>query len=606
LSVNLKIMSRIGCFFIVILLCINAGALSSQQNTATRQVVASTGQDGDIFYHTVERGQTVYSLSVMYGVSEEDIYNLNPGSREVIKAGEILKIPQRNTAEQAENNGEVFLFHTIAQGETLYGVSRKYGVSVNDISEANQGLTPQSFAAGKTIRIPSMKISTVPETTTKVVVKELEYKIKRKETMYSLCRKFNVTSEELLEHNPQLKSGVKSGMTIKIPVKTEEVVTESAAPKELDINELIKYREEVRKTDVARIGLLLPLFEGTSTTPFDIRVVEFYEGFLMAVDSLRNSGMSVELFVYDIGNDVRKTREALSNNDLQSVHLLVGGMTNEQIALIANFAKEHEINYAVPFSSKCEQITMSNPYVFQVVASLQNLYSYATPRIRTMFANHRIILLKTPETADKQQFINVLKAELSDNGVPYTELTYKEQSFSADLQALLTDKSPNVIIPISSSMEALLKIKGTLRSIVETKPEYTVTLFGHPEWQNYLNFNQILEDFYILNARIYTPSFINMLSPQAKTFSSRYKALYHKPLATNSPKFSVLGFDLGVYFLTAIRLYGSEFEDYISQIRYNSLQTGFRFERVNNWGGFFNTNLYIVGFNKTDYSITRE
>jgi LysM repeat protein len=574
-------------------------------HAGAQETVTAVRQEERIFYHTVERGQTVYSISLMYGVGEEDIYRLNPSSRERVRAGEELRIPQKEQADgRKENDDETYVYHTIRTGETLYGVSRQYGLSAEDISEANRGLTPETFAAGKTIRIPAMRMQSLPVTQTKVVVKELKYKIKRQETMYSICRKFDVTSEELLAYNPRLKSGLKAGMELIIPVRTEEIVTEIPAQRELNIEELINYRRQIERTNIARIALLLPFIDPATQAPLDARVIEFYEGFLMSVDSMRNDGMSVELYVYNIGNDAATTATALENIESPLPDLLVGGMTDIQIELIADFARDRNIKYVVPFSSRCERLTLDNPCIFQVNAMPQNLYSYLTPRIHTLFPRHRIVLLNTNDGNPKTQLVHMLGADLNDNAIPFAEVTFSEKTFQADMLAAMSNTVPNLVIPFSGSLDALLKIKSTLRSIAETKPEYSVTLFGHPEWQNYTK--DCLDDFYALNTYFYTPAYMNTMTPEAKWFAGKYKDMYNKPLSPSSPRYAVLGYDLGMYFLTAIRTYGNTFDNYVHQHVYRSIQSGFRFGRVNNWGGFFNTNLYIVHYNKKNYSILRE
>ena len=70
------------------------------------------------------------------------------------------------------------------------------------------------------------------------------------------------------------------------------------------------------------------------------------------------------------------------------------------------------------------------------------------------------------------------------------------------------------------------------------------------------------------------------------------------------PKYAMLGYDIGMYFMTAIHTFGLNFQNNLQQVNYASLQNGFRFERVNNWGGFLNTNLYMVNYRK-DFTITR-
>ena len=75
------------------------------------------------FLRTIEKGQSLYSISSMYGVSQADIIRLNPGCDEKIYAGQTIKIPQKKTAQQSE------IFHTIQAGETLYKLTIVYNIS---------------------------------------------------------------------------------------------------------------------------------------------------------------------------------------------------------------------------------------------------------------------------------------------------------------------------------------------------------------------------------------------------------------------------------------------------------------------------------------------
>ena len=151
----------------------------------------------------------------MYGVTPDDIYRLNPDSKEGIKAGATLKIPQRDivggTAKKQDGN---YIFHTIQPKETLYSLSIRYTVPATAIVKANPGLSTSTFTIGKTIRIPATQVEDLPTTELKTVTKEIEYTVQKKETMYRICRKFNISSYELIKLNPKLKEGVKAGMRI--------------------------------------------------------------------------------------------------------------------------------------------------------------------------------------------------------------------------------------------------------------------------------------------------------------------------------------------------------------------------------------------------------
>ena len=88
------------------------------------------------FLHTIEKGQSLYSISSMYGVSKADIIRLNPGCEDKIYAGQAIKIPQNKTAQKGET------FHTIQPGETLYRLTTTYKVSAKAICDANPGELP--------------------------------------------------------------------------------------------------------------------------------------------------------------------------------------------------------------------------------------------------------------------------------------------------------------------------------------------------------------------------------------------------------------------------------------------------------------------------------
>ena len=107
--------------------------------------------------HTIEKGQSLYSISSMYGVSQSDIIRLNPGSDQRIYVGRKLRIPR--TAPDAMQE----TFHTIESGETLYRLSQQYGVSVQAICKANPGLSVVNFHAGEVIRIPAPTPKTSPD-----------------------------------------------------------------------------------------------------------------------------------------------------------------------------------------------------------------------------------------------------------------------------------------------------------------------------------------------------------------------------------------------------------------------------------------------------------
>lgn len=103
-------------------------------------------------YHIVQPQETVYSIAKRYNLSIHDIYKLNPSSKEKIRSGEKLILPDSSTLLQQGRNGKKT--HTIVKGETLYSVCRRYGVSEELMMITNPGLTPRNFKIGDVITIP--------------------------------------------------------------------------------------------------------------------------------------------------------------------------------------------------------------------------------------------------------------------------------------------------------------------------------------------------------------------------------------------------------------------------------------------------------------------
>ena len=174
------------------------------------------------FLHTIEKGQSLYSISKMYNVTTSDIIRLNPGCDEKIYAGQTIKIPTGKESQKGET------FHTIQAGETLYKLTTMYNVSAKDICEANPGLSAENFRIGQVILIPQKKeeqtdavVQTPTEQSTiqgPVVPRCKDmHKVKRKETIFSVSREYGISEQELIDANPELKKGMKKGQFLCIP-----------------------------------------------------------------------------------------------------------------------------------------------------------------------------------------------------------------------------------------------------------------------------------------------------------------------------------------------------------------------------------------------------
>lgn len=562
-------------------------------------VIAQEGNS--YFLHRVEKGQSIYSIASSYNVSVAEIIKLNPGCNEKILLGQDLRIPQSKTKQKNRQ------FHTIQTGETLYGLTVKYKISADDICDANPGLSSDNFQVGKVIIIPKGEVivdkKESPQQTNysirpavKSKCKEM-HKVSKKETIFSICQTYKITQKELIEANPELKNGIEKGQFLCIPYPTPTTEKKEVNTKSTPSNsELFGGRKsKSEKLSTIKAAIILPFMLNGTKNAESTRMVEYYEGFLLAIDSLKRLGTSIELFTYDSGNKTTAISSILEKEELKKMNIIFGPLYNEHIKPLAAFAKKNQIKLVIPFSSKDEQV-FNNSYIFQVNTPQSYLYSEVYEHFLRQFSTPNIIFLDAEETnGDKKEFIRGFQQELKSKHIGFRTIKATSNAFA--LKAALSATKENIFIPTSGSNSVLVKCLPQLKQLVRDNTNTSIHLFGYPEWQTYTKDH--LANFYELDTYFYTSFYTNNLLPEAVNFIANYRKWYSKNMINTYPKYGMLGFDMGYYFLNALSRYGTGFERQLSHIdNIHSIQTGFNFERVNNWGGFINKKVFFVNFSK--------
>lgn len=575
--------------------------------SATSPGMMAQTQSSGYFLHTITKGQSLYSIASMYNVTTGDIIKMNPGSEEKIKAGEKLKIPQKGVgAEQP-------LFHTIQPGETLYKLTQRYCVTAQRICQANPGLSAENFRIGQVIAIPAKAeanqevvqneakptISTAPSTPLKPNCRDM-HKVERKETIFSISKLYGISEAELIAANPELRTEkLKKGKFLCIPyAKETKNETQNNVPTVIPTDDQLfdESKKEVRKISTIKAAVMLPFMaDGSGNRDEQARMVEYYEGFLMAVDSLKEKGVSVDLHTYDTRNNASSIKSILEKSELKGMDIIFGPAYPDQVKPVADFAKRNNIRLVVPFTSKGNEV-FSNPAIYQVNTPQSYLYSEVYEHFIRKFTTANVVFLDAADgDKEKIEFVKGLKEELKNKRIPFTEL--KGDNITPEsLKGAMNRILDNVFIPTSGTNVALIKILPQLIVTSRDNPDYRMQLFGYPEWQTYTNDH--LASFYELDTYFYSSFYTNNLFPAAVQFSSAYRKWYSKDMINSFPKYGMLGFDTGYFFLKGLSQYGNNLEDKLNKVSVTPIQTGFKFERVNNWGGFINRKVFFVHFTK--------
>lgn len=604
----------------------------------------TAAQTNNYFLHTVTKGQGLYSISRMYGVTEADIISLNPGSGTVIKVGQQLRIPQANNQRQVEgltqgtaNKGE--RFHTIKTGETLYRLTVIYGLTAREICNANPGLSAENFKVGQVIIIPEkapapqqdeQSKATEPNpqirhkepqqetSATTVVPKEVpfgcktEHLVKRKENIYRISRMYGITELELVNANPELRSRkLRRGETLCIPYsKAEQESLQAQIPQQeeskptvtVPTDEELFAESKTATQQITRIkaALILPFMLGDSITSEQMKMVEFYEGMLLALDSLKKQGVSVDLHIYDSGNKEQSILPILSAPEMKEMNLIIGPVYDKHISEAAAFAENTGIKVVIPFARQIDEV-FTNPYLYQVNTPQSYFYSEVYDHFFMQFPHPNVIFFESPEERD-DELIRGFKRELINREVPYTILVADTATNKDTILTQLDTERQNILMMTSEKSGSLNNMTPIFQLLVRdtASTKYDIHLFGYPQYQIYTNNH--LASFYEIDTYFYSSFYTNNLLPEAKAFHQKYRRTYSKEIVNRYPKYAILGFDITYYFLTAMHLYGTDMDNRIHEMKYLPLQTGFKFERVNNWGGFINRKVFFVHFSK-DYKL---
>lgn len=555
------------------------------------------------FLHTVTKGQSLYSISSMYNVTIEDLVRLNPGCEKQIRAGEALKIPQANSGS---NQGKP-TFHTIQAGETLYQLTIKYNVTVQAICAANPGLSASNFRIGQVIAIPAQagiepsKENLAEAASQQTTVKENEWrdmhKVERKETIFSISREYGITEEELIAANPELRKGkLKKGsfLFIPYPASRQPAKEPEKTPARIPSNEELfaQNTQSLKKIQTVKAAMLLP-FTGGKSRDEQMRMIEYYEGFLMAVDSLKSQGVSLDLYTYDTKGQAENIKTILAKPEMKNVDIIFGPAHANNVKILAEFAQANKTRVVVPFSPEVEQV-FKNPYIYQVNTPQSYLYSEVYEHFLRKFSKANIVFLDAgTEHTEKADFINGMKAELKNSQVAYKTINNAD---TLKILGAIDSTRENIFIPTSGKDLALTRLIPQLTQIRRGHPHVNLHLFGYPEWQTYTQ--DYLASFYELDTYFYSSFYTNNLFPAAVRFTQEYRRWYSKDMANIFPKYGMLGFDTGYFFLKGLAQEGSQLESNLNKVQVTPIQTGFKFERVNNWGGFINRKVFFVHLTK--------
>ena len=635
----------------------------------TEDLAEKTGAGVQTILHQVVSGETLYSLARKYGISEQEILALNPDASQlktgmtlVIKIsaseGDVNK-PQ--PMEYVGNRN--YIEHIIESGETMWGITRKYNVSEEELKEINPILNT-GFPAGAVIKIP---VAETNEPMAKPVNAEAfeQHLVERGETLYGLSKQYNVSIPDIIKYNPILdQRNLAYGETILIPKKPEEVFakTESDNIVFADIDSAKMLEEfyavempvEIPESCVPdlsgsfsqktyNVALFLPFYyeandklnhedlaidstalftseetEMVQDTTIELEerkelfkqfyggsenFVQFYEGVLLAVDSLQDIGFDVQLNVFDTQRNKDSIRQYFMANDFFMTDLIIGPIFPNVQQEIAAYAAKNRIPIISPLASQ-SSITRSNPDYFQVNPSRDYLIRQTAEMVAEEHFNSNFIIVKTSNYSGtpEGELVELLREKFfnsgmlsSNEGVNFTIYDFENEG-AFGLRRIMSKNKENVVY-IPSENEGELSV--AISNLNNLSDEYSITLIGSNRYPNYFSIQ--LEQFHNLKLKYITPYYTDYTNTQTINFVEKYKNNF----GTEPDNFGFQGYDVTMYFLTALITYGNDFAGCLPYMHTFQMQGNYHFGQLTQFGGYMNEGVSVISYTR-DYEVKRK
>lgn len=598
--------------------------------------------------HTVQQGETVYSIADQYGISVNEIYRHNPDAKKSLKTASLLIFPIKDIINSA-NSVQLFIKHKVKRKETLFSISQKYDVEISNIKKYNKQLYSKSLKKKDILLIPikSKKVSTTDNNSTTTSETKI-YTVKPKETKYGIARKFGITIAELENLNPSLGEDLPIGYKLIVP-KNEVIETTSideekfkfyeVLPKEgffrLKVKLGLSKEEIIELNPFAEVGLRegmilkIPKEIGVDSEnsnvvdledyiinlsekriavmlPFRLQRVEidslssnieilkndntlrvaldFYSGVLMATEFAKDKGISIHLDVYDTEANEKTVVSIISENDFKKTDAVIGPLLEKNVVKAASLLRSLDTPVFSPLSNR-EIRSYSN--FFQTLPSDSMKEKAMIDFLKELSENKNVIVIcDNKKNSQKEVLLSSLP-----NAKAVNPRVGEKGSFMYfdDLKNAMSETLENWVILESMNSVLVSNVVGLLNGM---NVENNIRLFT-------LDKNEVYDYHDISNNHL---AKLNFTYPSIqKSYNHRepnpFVVSYKNRYGVLPNRYAIRGFDVTYDIILRLASADDAYDATKRSIVTEYIENKFQYSKKI-LSGYQNTALYIVKFNQ--------
>lgn len=559
--------------------------------------VASFAQQKKYITYIVKEGETIKSIAKEYDLSTRDLLKLNPDVSRKPDVETVIIVPNKNYGKNIieTDNTNVNLYE-VQPKETIYGISKKFNVSINDLIKANPGLE-DGLKIGMKLIIPGIetnqKSSTEKEYILHTVVKD--------NTIYNLTRKYDITEAELLKLNPDLKEGLKLGMVLKISkVKNEEVIVKVPLFNDYNSNLIneslgVTFKEKINLNKELNVVFLLPyqlnkindsiassIFTKNNLTNI---ATDFHLGALMAIDSLKEKGANLKVHFFDSENSLSKIQSLVNKVNFNDVDVVIGPLFFEKAEWLSKNIKAPIIT---PFFSKnqdtygAENLIKASPKEALVE---DKLITY----LERTYNGENIIVINDGKAESQNTLWRIVNKLNAFDDIKQVSVVKPEKGYIAAgrVTEKLKEGTKNWIFLISEDNVTTASTINNLKSLAD---KFSIRLISLEKGKNF----DTVDNNYLgqLNFTYPTAEFFNMDNAIVKNFFNKYQKVNN----TIPSDYAIRGFDVTYDVLIRLASYET-LEESLKAGKSVRVSSSFNYAKKIN-GSFENNGIYVIQYTK--------
>jgi len=543
----------------------------------------------DYRMYTVAPKETRWSIAHNNGITIDSLLVLNPDlskNSDYLREGQELKLPKKAGSSIENQETQLYVSYTVPAKMNFYQLEKKFGVKSDEIIRLNPQITEQGgLKEAMVLRIPQRRIDAGAVNTDNYIF----YEVKPKQTEYNLTRKLGVTYKELLQLNPSLKNGLKAGMVLKLP-KTQTGDFEVRNALVLDkIDLLDSINSRIRPKVLFLLPFRLDRMDMSSQANIEDTIQKrndasaslgLYSGALIAIDSIADLGISIDVKTLDNELSLAKTKELLARENLADYGAVFGPLDPPSVQEVASRAATGQVPVFAPIPVRS---AISMPNVFFTYTRQQLLRNKLFTYLDSLVVDKNIIVI-----ADSK---NDTVAKMIMQRFPEgkrVELKEEEKNISMDLEKfteLLSTEQENWVFVETDNEKLVPSVSSILNS--NNTEEIVVRMFTTD--RNKAFDSDAISVSHLSNLNFTYPSVYREVGNNS--FAKRYE----KRFKSSPDRFAVRGFDI-TYDLLLKSAYKNDMfavSKLIGETEYNGNK--FSYEK-DGASGYFNTASYIMSY----------